>query len=290
MAAPKRLVLVSVLLGGAAVSACTSTGNDASTSLAASSAGYPLLPEAILTIPSAPGETEGGGSIAEASVVQAAPAVQPDTGQAISIAGGVVPTEPDGQAAAPVQTAALGVGEEAATAAVMPAAFAGSTPTQALASAAMTSAEAAEVQSILAPEMRLGPEDVAARSPELDVLIAKYAKHYDVPEELVRHVARRESTLNPKARNGPYWGLMQISHPTARGMGYRGAASGLLDAETNLKYAVRYLRGAWLVAKGNMALADMFYRRGYYYDAKRAGLLDETGLGEDRRRRRGPSL
>lgn len=286
MAAPKRLVLVSVLLGGAAVSACTSTGNDASTSLAASSAGYPLLPEAILTIPNAPGETEGGGSIAEASVVQAAP--QPEAGQSVSVAGDVVPAKTDGRDATPVQTAALGVGEESAT--ITPAAFAGSTPTQALASAAMTSAEAAEVQSILAPETRLGPEDVAARSPELDLLIAKYAKHYEVPEELVRHVAKRESTLNPRARNGPYWGLMQISHPTARGMGYRGAASGLLDAETNLKYAVRYLRGAWLVAKGDMALADMFYRRGYYYDAKRAGLLDETGLGEDRRRRRGPSL
>ena len=29
-----------------------------------------------------------------------------------------------------------------------------------------------------------------------------------------------------------------------------------------------------------------FYARGYYYDAKRMNLLDETGLGRDRVRRR----
>ena len=138
-----------------------------------------------------------------------------------------------------------------------------------------------------APEGRFGPpHGVAARSPELDQLIRQYAAYYDVPEELVRKVARRESTFNPRARNGRYLGLMQISHATARGMGYRGAPSGLLDAETNLKYGVRYLRGAYVVAKGNHSVADRLYQSGYYYHAKRAGLLDETGVGTDRKRRR----
>jgi soluble lytic murein transglycosylase-like protein len=138
-----------------------------------------------------------------------------------------------------------------------------------------------------APDGKLGPDEhVAARSPELDSLMKTYAQHYEVPETLVRRVAKRESTFNPKARNGPYWGLMQISHATARGMGYRGDASGLLDAETNLKYAVRYLRGAYMVAKGNEKVADQLYQSGYYYDAKRQGLLDETGLGKDRKRSR----
>ena len=79
---------------------------------------------------------------------------------------------------------------------------------------------------------------------------------------------------------------MQIRHATARGMGYEGPARGLLDAETNLRYAVKYLRGAWLVAKGDMDRAVRFYASGYYYDAKRMGLLDETGLGRDRTRTR----
>ncbi len=112
----------------------------------------------------------------------------------------------------------------------------------------------------------------------VDGLIAKYARHYDIPESLVRRVVKRESSFNPKARNGPYYGLMQISHATAKSMGYSGPASGLLDAETNLIYAVKYLRGAYLVGGFNQDQAIRNYSRGYYYDAKRAGLLREAGL------------
>ncbi len=125
-------------------------------------------------------------------------------------------------------------------------------------------------------------------SPETDIdrLIEKYAELYDVPESLVRRVVKRESNFRPGAVNRGHYGLMQIKPATARSMGYRGSARGLLDAETNLKYAVKYLRGAYLVADGNHDRADRFYQRGYYYDAKRRGLLDETGLGKDRRRRK----
>jgi len=91
-------------------------------------------------------------------------------------------------------------------------------------------------------------------------------------------VVRRESTYNPRARNGPYYGLMQISYATAKTMGYRGEPAGLLDAETNLKYAVKYLRGAYMVGQNSHDQAVRFYSRGYYYDAKRMGLLEETGL------------
>jgi soluble lytic murein transglycosylase-like protein len=104
--------------------------------------------------------------------------------------------------------------------------------------------------------------------------------------ELVRHVVNRESTFNPKAYNHGHWGLMQIKHQTARGMGYDGPASGLFDAETNLKYAVKYLRGAWLVAGRDQKRADWLYQTGYYYEAKRKGMLELTGLGIDRKRRR----
>ena len=112
----------------------------------------------------------------------------------------------------------------------------------------------------------------------LDGLISKYSAHYDVPESLVRRVIQRESGYNPGARNGPYLGLMQIRHDTARSMGYSGSASGLLDAETNLKYAVKYLAGAYVVGGRNQDQAMRNYSRGYYYDAKRQGLLEEVGL------------
>ncbi|MBP7003660.1 lytic transglycosylase domain-containing protein [Amaricoccus sp.] len=134
------------------------------------------------------------------------------------------------------------------------------------------------------PEKAATPAPVASRAlypgetPELRSLIDEYADAYDVPPALVQKVVIRESRHNPAARNGPYYGLMQILPATARSMGYQGSATGLLDAETNLKYAVKYLRGAWLVSDGNMDEAVQWYARGYYYEAKRKGLLDETGL------------
>ena len=133
-----------------------------------------------------------------------------------------------------------------------------------------------------APAQRTASLEVAstdAVSPSsMDGLIAKYSATYDVPEALIRRVIVRESGYNPRARNGSYYGLMQISYATARSMGYRGAASGLLDADTNLKYAVKYLSGAYVVGRGNPDQAVRNYSRGYYYDAKRAGLLEEVGL------------
>ena len=122
------------------------------------------------------------------------------------------------------------------------------------------------------------PSALGYSNSSLDPLIAHYSQQYSVPESLVRRVIVRESGYNPAARNGPYYGLMQISHATATGMGYRGSPAGLLDAETNLRYAVRYLAGAYMTAKGNPDQAVRFYARGYYYDAKRAGLLEATGL------------
>ncbi|HVH03280.1 MAG TPA: lytic transglycosylase domain-containing protein [Amaricoccus sp.] len=129
------------------------------------------------------------------------------------------------------------------------------------------------------------PEPVASRAnlypnetPELRAMIEGAARHHGVPVELVQRVVVRESTHRPGARNGPYYGLMQILPATARGMGYQGSPDGLLDARTNLEYGVKYLRGAWLVASGDQEEAVGWYARGYYYEAKRLGLLDEAGL------------
>ncbi len=115
----------------------------------------------------------------------------------------------------------------------------------------------------------------AARSSDksVDGLITKYSVAYAVPESLVRRVVKRESRFNPEARNGPYWGLMQLLPSTARGLGHDGSAKELLDAETNLKYGVKYLAGAYKVADNNPDQAVRLYSRGYYYQAKRKGLL-----------------
>ena len=115
-------------------------------------------------------------------------------------------------------------------------------------------------------------------TPEMRRLVQKWARIHEIPESLLHRVIQRESGYNPAARNGPYYGLMQILPQTAATMGYKGPPSGLLDAETNLKYAGKYLRGAWLVSRGNEDRAVMWYAKGYYYEAKRMGLLEETGL------------
>lgn len=112
----------------------------------------------------------------------------------------------------------------------------------------------------------------------MDGLILKYSAEYKVPEKLIRRIIVRESNYNAAARHGPYLGLMQIRHDTARGMGYTGSPGGLLEAETNLRYAVKYLAGAYVTAGGNEDMAVHYYASGYYYDAKRKGLLEEAGL------------
>lgn len=113
---------------------------------------------------------------------------------------------------------------------------------------------------------------------EMRVLVNKYADHYDVPRSLVHRVIQRESDYRAHARNGPYYGLMQILPATARGMGFQGNAQDLLDAETNLTWAVKYLRGAWLLSDGDEGTAVRWYARGYYYEARDRCMLVETGL------------
>lgn len=110
----------------------------------------------------------------------------------------------------------------------------------------------------------------------LEALIAKHAAANNVPEDLVRRVIKRESGGNPRAVSKGNYGLMQIKLATARGLGYRGNAAGLLDADTNMTYAVKYLAGAYRVAGGNHARAVHYYAAGYYYAAKRKGLTAQA--------------
>jgi soluble lytic murein transglycosylase-like protein len=56
---------------------------------------------------------------------------------------------------------------------------------------------------------------------------------------------------------------MQIRLGTARALGYRGTAAGLLDPEINMTYGMRYLAGAYRAAHGNEARTLVLYSRGY---------------------------
>ena len=93
----------------------------------------------------------------------------------------------------------------------------------------------------------------------LDALVARHAAANNLPEDLVRRVIKRESGGNPRVIDKGNYGLMQIKLGTARSMGYRGTAAGLLDADTNMTYAVKYLAGAYHVADGNPNRAVHYY-------------------------------
>lgn len=133
------------------------------------------------------------------------------------------------------------------------------------------------------------PTEAAALFPgettEMRGLIVKYATVHDIPQDLLHAVIQRESDYRADARNGPYYGLMQILPETAAQMGFSGAPNDLLNAETNLTYAGRYLRGAWLLSDGDIQTAVQWYARGYYYEARDRCMLVETGL-RDREVRR----
>lgn len=120
----------------------------------------------------------------------------------------------------------------------------------------------------------------SAGSPELRSLIEAHARHHGVPSALAHQVVMKESRYNPAARNRIYWGLMQIRHDTARGVGYRGSAEGLLNPDVNLRYGMAYLGNAYRVAGGDARRAIALYSRGFYYEAKRKGMLGQMRNGD----------
>jgi soluble lytic murein transglycosylase-like protein len=98
---------------------------------------------------------------------------------------------------------------------------------------------------------------------QLQGMAEQQASANGVPVSLVDRVIKRESGGNPRAVSRGNYGLMQIRLGTARAMGYGGSAAGLLDATTNMTYAVRYLAGAYRAAGGNESRAVALYARGY---------------------------
>ncbi len=108
------------------------------------------------------------------------------------------------------------------------------------------------------------PASAADERAALEALIAQHASANGVPVALVHRVIRRESGYNSRAVYRGNYGLMQIRLGTARALGYRGDAAGLLDPATNMTYAVRYLAGAYRAAGGNEARAAALYASGYY--------------------------
>jgi len=103
----------------------------------------------------------------------------------------------------------------------------------------------------------------AIRGAALKPLIARYASEHGLPYELADAVVRLESRYNPGARNGPNMGLTQINFRTAQSLGYQGTAAGLLDAETNLRFGLKYLAQAYKLAGGDTCGTILRYQFGH---------------------------
>jgi len=112
-------------------------------------------------------------------------------------------------------------------------------------------------------DMRAAAQGGAQVPSAYEAMVAQHAGANGIPTSLIHRVIMRESRYNPRAVSAGNYGLMQIRLGTARAMGYGGSAAGLLDAETNMTYAARYLAGAYRAAHGNEALAVALYARGY---------------------------
>ncbi len=98
-----------------------------------------------------------------------------------------------------------------------------------------------------------------------DDLIASHAETHGVPVALARAVVRIESNFDPKARGrAGEIGLMQIKPQTARGIGYQGNVEALYDPDTNLRWGMKYLAGAYQRAGGDICGTVMRYQGGHY--------------------------
>jgi soluble lytic murein transglycosylase-like protein len=109
----------------------------------------------------------------------------------------------------------------------------------------------------------LTPQASADASEAYSGLVARHAAAHGLPPALVHRVIMRESRYNPRAVSKGNYGMMQIRLGTARAMGYTGSAAGLLDPNTNMTYAVKYLAGAYRAAGGNADRAVALYASGY---------------------------
>jgi soluble lytic murein transglycosylase-like protein len=113
------------------------------------------------------------------------------------------------------------------------------------------------------------PQQAQAQRAQYETMIAAHAKANLVPETLVHRVIVRESKYQASLLgHGGAIGLMQIKLATARALGYTGNAEGLRDPETNLKYGIKYLAGAYRAAGGDHDRAVHYYAAGYYFAAK----------------------
>ena len=91
---------------------------------------------------------------------------------------------------------------------------------------------------------------------EVVAMIRGMAPRYGVPVWFALRIAKIESGYNPRARGrAGELGVFQLKCATARGIGYSGHCSGLLNARTGVQYGLKHLSLAIRSSRGNLKLA-----------------------------------
>jgi soluble lytic murein transglycosylase-like protein len=87
-------------------------------------------------------------------------------------------------------------------------------------------------------------------------LIKDMAPKYGVPTWFALRIAKVESGYNPNTRGaaGEY-GVYQMKCATAKGIGFSGNCSQLLNASTNVQYGLKHLQMAMKLSNGNLRMA-----------------------------------
>jgi soluble lytic murein transglycosylase-like protein len=87
-------------------------------------------------------------------------------------------------------------------------------------------------------------------------LIKDMAPRYGVPTWFALRIAKVESGYNPNTRGaaGEY-GVYQMKCATAKGIGFSGNCSQLLNASTNVQYGLKHLQMAMKLSNGNLRMA-----------------------------------
>ena len=87
-------------------------------------------------------------------------------------------------------------------------------------------------------------------------LIKSMAPQYGVPTWFALRIAKVESGYNPSTRGaaGEY-GVYQMKCATAKGIGFSGNCSQLLNASTNVQYGLKHLQMAMKLSNGNLKMA-----------------------------------
>jgi soluble lytic murein transglycosylase-like protein len=118
----------------------------------------------------------------------------------------------------------------------------------------------ARVKPVVAAQVRKKRKSKAQITPattdRVVALIKDMAPGYGVPTWFALRIAKVESGYNPNIRGaaGEY-GVYQMKCATAKGIGFSGNCSQLLNAFTNVQYGLKHLQMAMKLSNGNLRMA-----------------------------------